>query len=53
MIRVEHPAPGQPKIIFESKEEWKNWLRSMAGSITDETFVEPEDHYVLENVAHA
>ena len=34
-----------PKIRFETDEEWHEWVNATYGSITDETFVEPEDAY--------
>ena len=34
-----------PKRTFATPEEWHEWVRATAGSITDETFVEPEDAY--------
>lgn len=37
---------GQPKRKFATKKEWQDWLHSMAGSITDDTFVAPPDAYV-------
>ena len=30
---------------FSSREEWHDFIRSTAGSITDETFVRPNDAY--------
>ena len=35
----------RPKKTFATPEEWHEWVNSMYGSITDETFVEPEDAY--------
>ena len=36
---------NRPKRTFASKEEFREWLDSIMGSITDETFVAPEDAY--------
>ncbi|MBQ7594745.1 MAG: hypothetical protein IJU48_10390 [Synergistaceae bacterium] len=34
-----------PKRTFATEEEYHEFLHSLYGSITDETFVEPEDAY--------
>lgn len=36
---------NRPRRTFASQEEFREWLHSMMGSITDETFVAPEDAY--------
>ena len=40
-------AIGQPKRKFKDMKEWAEWVHATAGSITDETFVKPEDAYRL------
>ncbi|MBQ3646978.1 MAG: hypothetical protein IJP96_02130 [Synergistaceae bacterium] len=47
MFYVENPLPGQAGIIFENMEEQRKYFDSLYGSITDETFVEPEDYYCI------
>ena len=44
-------SANAPRRKFATQEEWHAWVDSMAGSITDETFVAPEDAYpVYDNV---
>ncbi|MBQ6774481.1 MAG: hypothetical protein IJP48_10540 [Synergistaceae bacterium] len=47
MYYLNKELTGQPKRKFKDMQEWADWVRATAGSITDETFVEPEDGYVL------
>ena len=35
--------PADERRYFSSKEEWHEWIKATAGSITDESFVEYTD----------